>query len=217
MNNLRYQWTPFLMYGQKIEVRKNAVIYRQGEPGKGFYYLDRGGIKIILLSDNGHERTIDYVSIGTLSGEHGAYKGAYLTTAIATSPSVLYYFSDEALSNVCRDHPHAALIFTNSQIYKFRLLAEIIAFQDSPVEQQMAHYLIRLHAVHQNENVPIDQTSFARYIDASRITVNKVLHKWKLHGYIELSNRGAIRILDIEKVKEIAHREEESAGILLWK
>ncbi|EST54154.1 Crp/Fnr family transcriptional regulator [Brevibacillus panacihumi W25] len=217
MTNLRYQWSPYLMYGQKMEVKKNVVVYRQGEQGKGFYYLDRGGLKIILLSANGHERTIDYVPVGMLSGEHGAYKGSYLTSAITTNPSILYYFSDEALNNICMDHPQAAVLFTNSQIFKVRLLAEVIAFQDSPVEQQMAHYLIRLHSIHQNENVPIDQTSFARYIDASRITVNKILHKWKEMGIIELSHRGAIRIVEIDKMNEIATREEESVGISLWK
>lgn len=210
MINLRYKWTPFLMYGQKMECKKNTVVYRQGGNGTGFYYLDRGGLKIILLSANGHERTIDYVPVGMLSGEHGAYKGLYLTTAITTGPSVLYYFSDEALTHVCRDHPHAAIIFTNSQIHKVRILAEIIAFQDSPVEQQMAHYLIRLFSVHENENVPIDQTSFARYIDTSRITVNKILQKWRQQGMIELSNRGAIRITDIEKMRELVQSEIEN-------
>jgi CRP-like cAMP-binding protein len=196
------------MYGQKLELKKNTVVYRQGERGRGFYYLDKGGLKIVLLSDNGHERTIDYVPTGGLAGEHGAYKGPYLTTAITTCPSVLYYFSDEALSRVCRDHPHAAVIFTNSQIYKVRLLAEIIAFQDSPIEQQMAHYLLKLTSIHKNENVPIDQTSFARYIDTSRITVNKILQKWRQQGLIELSSRGAIRVIDPDKMKEIIHQPD---------
>ncbi|UFJ41083.1 Crp/Fnr family transcriptional regulator [Brevibacillus humidisoli] len=203
MSNLRYKWTPFLMYGKKLELSKNTVVYRQGERGRGFYYLDKGGLKITLLSDNGHERTIDYVPTGGLSGEHGAYKGTYLTSAITTCSSVLYFFSDEALSRVCQDHPHAAIIFTNSQIYKVRLLAEIIAFQDSPIEQQMANFLIKLTTVHENENVPIDQTSFARYIDTSRITVNKILQKWRQQGLIELSSRSKIRVVDVDRLKEL--------------
>lgn len=203
MVDLRYKWTPFLAYGQRLELKKNTFVYRQGEQGKGFYYVDQGGVKIVLLSDNGIERTIDYVPIGSLSGEHGAFRGTYLTTAITTSPSVLYYFSDEALSKVCRDHSHAAVIFTNSQIYKVRLLAEIIAFLDSPIEQQMAYFLLKLISIHDNENIPIDQTSFARYIGTSRITVNKILQKWRQQGLIQLSNRGTIQIVEIEKMKEI--------------
>lgn len=201
MANLRYQWAPFLLYGKKLG--KHTTVYNQGEEGKGFYYLDKGGVKITLLSDNGHERTIDYIPIGGLFGEHGAYNGHHLTSAITISSSILYFFSDEALSRICRDYPQAAILFTNSQIYKVRILAEIIAFHDSPIEQQMANYLLKLTTVHGDDNVPIDQTAFARYIDTSRITVNKVLQKWRQQGLIELSGRGAIRVVNVAGLRGI--------------
>ncbi|MGG4499089.1 Crp/Fnr family transcriptional regulator [Brevibacillus reuszeri] len=206
MASLRYQWTPYLMYGKKIEMGKHTTIYHQGDLGTGFYYLDKGSIKITLLSENGHERTIDYIPTGGLFGENGAYNGSYLTSAITTSPSVIYFFSDEVLSHVCQDHPQSAVIFTNSQIYKLRLLAEIIAFTDSPIEVQMAKYMLKLIAVHGNKHIPIDQTSFARYIDTSRITVNKTLQKWRQQGLIELSERSAIRVVDLEGLRGIYSR-----------
>lgn len=199
---LRYKWTPFLTYGQRHEMKKNTVVYRQGDNGKGFYYLEQGGVKIILLSDNGHERIIDYVPTGTLLGEHGAHKASYLTSGITTSPSILYHFSDEALTRVCKDFPHAAMLFANSHIYKVRLLAEIISLLDTPVEQQMAHYLLRLIHIHKNECLPIDQTSLASYIGTSRITVNKIFQKWRQQELIQFSN-GIIRVIDSTKLKEI--------------
>ena len=203
MADLRYQWTPHLIHGKKIETGKHTTIYRQGDVGTGFYYLDKGSVKITLLSENGHERSIDYIPLGGLFGEHGAYKGSYLTSAITTAASVIYFFSDEVLSRICQDHPQAAVIFTNSQIYKLRLLAEIIAFTDSPIEQQMANFLLKLIAVHADNHIPIDQTSFARYIDTSRITVNKILQKWRQQGLIELSERGAIRVVDLKALRGI--------------
>jgi CRP/FNR family cyclic AMP-dependent transcriptional regulator len=207
---LRYKWTPFLSYGQKLEMKKNTVVYRQGENGRGFYYLDQGGVKIILLADNGHERIIDYVPIGTLLGEHGAHRGSYLTTAVTTSPSTLYYFSNEALANVCKDHPYAAMLFTNSHIYKVRLLAEIISLLDSPFELQMAHYLLKLIQIHENDHVPIDQTSLASYIGTSRITVNKIIQKWRQQGLIHFCN-GVIRVMDVEKLRDILADHEKIA------
>lgn len=200
MLNLRYAWSPFLKYGKFIEMKENTVIYHQGSGGKGFYYLSRGEIKITILSDKGEERTVNYVPEGMLFGENGINKESYLTTAITTSPSVLYHFSDEALTRICKEHPNAATIFTNSLIYKFRLLAEIIAFLDSPVEQQMAHYLLKL--VNENGKFTINQTSFARYIGTSRITVNKIIQKWNKDGIIKLSDR-TIHIIDTNKMKEI--------------
>ncbi|ABO68509.1 Crp/Fnr family transcriptional regulator [Geobacillus thermodenitrificans] len=200
--NLRYKWTPFLAYGQRLELKKNTVVYRQGEDGKGFYYLDQGSVKISTLSSNGFERVIDYVPVGTLLGEHGACRGTYLTTAITTAPTILYYFSDEALTRVCQDHPEAALLFSHSHIYKVRLLAEIIAYMDCSVEQQMAHFLLKLVDIHGKETIPIDQASLARYIGTSRITVNKVMQKWRKQGLIRCGN-SIIYVLDTSRLKKL--------------
>ncbi|WP_413300791.1 helix-turn-helix domain-containing protein [Bacillus sp. 1P10SD] len=64
----------------------------------------------------------------------------------------------------------------------------------------MAHYLLKL--INENGNFFIDQTSFARYIGTSRITVNKILNKWKNQKLIRLSNR-TIDLLDINRLKSI--------------
>lgn len=201
MLNLRYSWEPFLKYGQKFEMGKNKVIYRQGETGRGFYYLSKGEINITLLSDKGDERIINIVPTGMLFGEHGVQREPYLTSAITTSSTVFHYFSDEALAAVCKEHPHAATVYTDSLIYKFRILAEIISLIDSPVEQQMAHYLLKL--VQENGNVSMNQTSFARYIGTSRITINKVIQKWKQEGFIQLNEREIV-ILDMDRMNAIA-------------
>jgi CRP/FNR family transcriptional regulator, cyclic AMP receptor protein len=200
MKNLRNAWSPYLQYGNKLVLEENSVVYRQGCEGKGFFFLSEGGIKITLLSKEGVERTVNYVPEGMLFGEHGSRKEAYLTSALTTCSTVVYQFSDEALEKVCENHPEAACIFTNSLIYKFRILAEIIAFLNSPVEQQMAHYLLKL--INENGSFSIDQTSFALYIGTSRITVNKILNKWKTQKIIDLSNR-TIEILDITRLKEL--------------
>ncbi|MFP5113292.1 Crp/Fnr family transcriptional regulator [Bacillaceae bacterium C204] len=200
MKNLRYSWRPFLNYGKRLVIEENSAVYHQGGEGKGFFYLSKGGIKITLLSSEGVERTVNYVPEGMLFGEHGVRNEPYLTSAISSCLSEIYFFSDEALGMICEKHPEAACIFTNSLIYKFRILAEIIAFLNSPVEQQMAHFLLKL--INENGKVSIDQTSFARYIGTSRITVNKILNKWKNQKWIQISNRN-ISILDINSLKEI--------------
>lgn len=200
MKNLRNAWSPYIKYGNKLVLEENSVVYRQGCEGKGFFFLYKGGIKITLLSNEGVERTINYVPEGMLFGEHGSRRQPYLTSAMTTCSSVVYHFSDDSLVKVCENHPEAACIFTNSLIYKFRILAEIIAFLNSPVEQQMAHYLLKL--INENGNISIDQTSFARYIGTSRITVNKILNKWKNQEIIYISNR-TIDILDVNRIKEI--------------
>ncbi|WP_163103179.1 Crp/Fnr family transcriptional regulator [Peribacillus alkalitolerans] len=207
MLDLRYKWKPFLNYGQMIEFEKNKIIYRQGETGKGIYYLCKGEVKITLLSDRGDERIINIVPPGMLFGEHGIHNEHYLTGAYTCRQSMIYHFSDEVLSMICKEHPEASMIFTNSLIYKFRILAEIISYLDCPVEQQMAYYLVKLYQ--ENGNVPMNQTSFAKYIGTSRLTVNKVIQKWKQEDYIDLNSRQII-IKDMNRMKAIAHNLAEA-------
>lgn len=207
MLNLRHKWEPYLKYGQRLEMKKHKVVYHQGETGKGVYYLSKGEINITLLSDKGDERIINVVPSGMLFGEHGIHEEPYLTSATTTCPSTVYLFSDEALANICKDYPEAASIYTNSLIYKFRILAEIISLMDSPVEQQLAYYLIKLF--HENGNVPMNQTSLARYIGTSRITINKVIQKWKQDEYIELQNREIV-IKQMDKILAIAQNNNAS-------
>ncbi|WLR57239.1 Crp/Fnr family transcriptional regulator [Mesobacillus subterraneus] len=201
MHFLRYQWEPYLSYGKLFEFEKNKVVYLQGEAGRGIFYLKKGEIKVTLLSDKGDERIINMVPPGMLFGEHGVHGEPYLTSGTTTCPSLVYYFSDDVIATICRQHPEAAGIYTDSLIYKFRTLAEIIAHLDSPVEQQMAFYLLKL--VQENGNASMNQTAFSKYIGTSRITVNKIIQKWKQNGYIELHKREII-ITNFDKIRALA-------------
>jgi CRP/FNR family transcriptional regulator, cyclic AMP receptor protein len=201
MQNLRYLWEPFLSYGQVFDVERNKVVYHQGEAGRGIFYLKKGEVKVTLLSDHGDERIINIVTPGMLFGEHGIHGEPYLTSGTTTCASTIYFFSDDVITTICKEHPHAAGIYTDSLIYKFRTLAEIIAHLDSPVEQQMAFYLLKL--VQENGNASMNQTAFAKYIGTSRITVNKIIQKWKQKDYIELKQREII-IKDFDEISAIA-------------
>lgn len=197
-----FAWEPFISYGKKRQVKKNAILYRQGEIGSGFYYLDQGEVKIKLLSDKGDERIIDYISPGELLGEQGIKGEAYFTTASVTKTSTLFYFSNEAFQQICKDHPTAANIIMNSIIRKVRLLAKTVSLQNSSMEHQMAHFLYKLYKKHRKTDLTIDQTSLAHYIGTSRVTVYKILQQWKTREIITITNR-KIHLIDVEKLQSI--------------
>ncbi|WP_036737646.1 Crp/Fnr family transcriptional regulator [Paenibacillus zanthoxyli] len=197
----RYAWRPFLKYGQLIKLKKNTVIFNQGDIGNGFYYLDAGSIKKTIFADNGDERIIYNIADGMLFGEDGMNREPYLANAVATMDCTLYHFSKQDFLAACTDDPNAAIIFTGSLMYKLRLLAQTIKFMDSTVETKLAHYLLRLKA--EVDGVPVDQTTIANSLGTSRVTINKVLNKWKKEGVIEVSNR-MICILDSDRMKQLA-------------
>ncbi|KRF67240.1 hypothetical protein ASG99_16575 [Bacillus sp. Soil768D1] len=202
MINQQYIWNNFIAsgYGQKIKVKKNTILFRQGEIGQGFYFLEKGEVKISLLSKQGIERDIDYVMPGDLLGEHGFNHNPYFTTALITTPSTLYFFSKKDFNQLCLDIPEAANILMDSLILKVRLLAEATAILNAPADYRLAHFLYKLHLRENELKIKLSQVSLARFIGTSRVTVYKIINQWKAEEIIDYE-KGYIHFLDITKLK----------------
>lgn len=198
---LRYSWQPYLSFGQRLAVVKDTYIYYQQDEGKGFYYLSEGNIRISVSFSEGVERTINYVPEGMLFGEHGIYNDPYLTTACTVKSCVIYYFSDSDFIKICNAFPDAKHIFTQSLLFKFRIVAELLSFTSSPAEQQIAHFLIKL-LKENGEDIALNQTALANYIGVSRISVNRILNNWKRSGIVDISNN-RIRVKELQKLKDL--------------
>ena len=202
MNNFLDQWNMLVGEIHLRSYKKNDVIFRQGESGKGFYYVEEGMVIVKLLTDHGEERIIDFVLPGELFGETGIRGNSYLTTAVAGECAAVYFFSNECFDRICSADHSISDIVMNSLINKIRLLAESVSILDSSVEKQTAHFLLKLFQKMRTGNLPITQTSLAHYIGTSRITVYKLLQKWNKAGILEVSNR-KIHILDPERLQNI--------------
>ncbi|MEH7309390.1 Crp/Fnr family transcriptional regulator [Neobacillus drentensis] len=201
-NLLRYQWNPYLFYGQKRVLKKNHLLFRQGERGNGFYFVAEGHVNIKIISDQGIERIVDYIPEGFLIGEQGILEKPYMTTAITETKSILYYYSNETFQEMCKEHQDAGTLFMNSLIQKIRLLAETVSLLNTPVELQMAHFLLKLYHKYGSSQLPISQTSLAQYIGTSRISIYKILQQWMKKDLIDIRNR-SIDLLDIKQIEAI--------------
>lgn len=205
-NLLRYHWNPYLIYGQRCDFNKNHTIYRQGEQGRGFYYVAEGNVNIKIISDQGNERIVDFIPEGFLIGEQGILEKPYMTTAITETKSILYYFSIETFREICKENRDIGTLFMNSLIQKIRLLAETVSLLNTPVELQMAHFLHKLYHKYGSSQIPITQTSLAQYIGTSRISIYKILQQWMKNDLIDIRNR-SIELLDIKQIESIFKNE----------
>src|SRR5690625_3340278 len=85
-------WTPYLKYGERQFVKKKTTIYWQKEEGdNGFYYLEKGIIKISTRIYDGEERILDIVSSGHPFGEQTVDGEMYFSTAITLEDSIVYF------------------------------------------------------------------------------------------------------------------------------
>lgn len=199
---MKSNWDKYISlgYGQRKELDKNTVLFRQGELGQGFYYLAAGEAKISLLSNQGCERDIDYVMPGKLLGEHGFLNTPYFTTSVITSHSILYFFSKDDFNKLCIDFPEVASIFMDSLILKVRLLAETTTILNAPAEYRLAHFLYKQYKWKNEIKIKVSQNSLASFIGTSRVTIHKIISQWKQEGMLE-HNKGWIHFLDINKLE----------------
>lgn len=205
MTTQQRSWTDFISMGfgrQKI-YDENMILFRQGEVGHGFYYVSAGEVKISLLSNEGHERDIDYVTPGKLVGEQGFNNNVYFTTAQLTMPSILYFFSDEDFNELCLEAPEAIHLFTTSLLLKVRLLAESTALLNAPAEYRLAHFLYKQFIAQNKDVIQINQASLARFVGTSRVTIHKIMKQWTIDGMIEY-NKGSIHLLNHQKLENLS-------------
>lgn len=198
---LRYTWEPYVQYGKRMELDKDTFIYRQQEKGRGFYYLSEGLICNTIVSSEGDEHVINYITEGMLFGEPGIQHQPYITSAYAVRPSIIHYFSNQTFQEICHTFPEAQFIFTKALLYKHRTLTEMIRFMDGSVEQKIAYFTIKLD-YDIGEMIPFTQTNFAHFISISRKSVNQVINKWEKEGIIRI-NGDKLEILDKMRLKKL--------------
>ncbi|MFD1706272.1 Crp/Fnr family transcriptional regulator [Siminovitchia sediminis] len=199
---MNHEWKPYLIHGQKRTFSKGQMLFLQGEESHGIYFLENGKVNILLLSEDGKERIVEYVIGKALIGETGILGQPYLTSAKCETKSTFYYYPLENIKHLCQQHPKAKEILMKSMSNKVQMLTETMSMTDKPFEQQMAYFLLQLYRKHNTLSVPISQISLAQYIGTSRITIYKIMQKWEKEG-IASQGKKKINILDLEKMKTL--------------
>ena len=194
-------WYLYSKYAEVKVLKKDTLLFRQGDIINGFYYLQEGKVMISVLRDDGYERIIDFVYSGSLLGEQFINRTASFTTATLLTDATLYFFSIEQFELLTVEHPETSKQFAYSLIDKIRMLAQINTIINAPIDVQLAHYLLNLNEKTGSNTIHLTQKSISQYIGKSRVAIWSVLKQWKSEGIIEITNQTFI-LKEIEKLKE---------------
>jgi|SRR5690625_2672079 len=199
VNGKMFDWSHYLIYAEIQKLKKETVLFRQGDKSNGFYFLQDGIIMISVLREDGYERIIDFVFPGSLSGEQMINNTASFTTATLMVDSTLYYFSKKQFTIMVKKYPEIAQQLSNSLINKVRLLANINAILNAPVDVQLAHFLLNLHEKKGIKSIELTRNTIAKYIGKSRVAIWKVLKEWQDEGIVEIKNQ----IFDLKNLDKL--------------
>ncbi|HTC56623.1 MAG TPA: Crp/Fnr family transcriptional regulator [Candidatus Sulfotelmatobacter sp.] len=179
--------------GRKIlPVPKKETIFAQGDPADAVFYLQKGKVKLTVVSKVGKEATIAIVSEGNFFGE-GSLAGQLLRmgSAVAMTDCELLRVEKKAMMNALhREHAF-------SDMFVAYLLARNIRYEEDLVDQlfnssekRLARVLLLL-AHFGKEGMPetvvpkISQETLAEMVGTTRSRVSFFMNRFRKLGFID--------------------------------
>jgi CRP/FNR family transcriptional regulator, cyclic AMP receptor protein len=179
--------------------RKNEVVFSQGDAADSVFYIQKGKLKLTVVSEHGKEAVVSILGQDEFSGE-GCLAGQALRMATATAMTdcEIMELDKKALVLVLHNEP------AFSQMFIAHLLARTIRLDEDLVDQlfnssekRLARALLLL-ANFGKEGRPepiianISQETLAEMIGTTRSRVNQFMNKFRKLGFIDYN--GAIEV-----------------------
>jgi CRP-like cAMP-binding protein len=167
------------------------VAFEQGDPADDVRYLQKGTIKISVLSRLGREAVVAILAAGDFFGE-GALAGqsVRIETATAMAPSSVLIIAKQAMVRLLHEEPLFADRFLRHMLERnMRIEADLIDQLFKSSEKRLARTLLLLARYGQADperTLPkISQETLAEMIGATRSRVNFFMNKFRKLGLIE--------------------------------
>jgi len=178
--------------------RKGSVIFSQGDPGDDVRYIQKGAIKLSVISRIGKEAVVAMLGPGDFFGE-GALAGQprRIGTATAVTPCSVLVIEKDAMVRLLHDEPTFSDRFISYMLARnIRIEADLVDHLFNSSEKRLARTLLLL-ARYGGENpsrtLPkISQETLAEMIGATRSRVNFFMNKFRKLGLIEYN--GGLKI-----------------------
>ena len=171
---------------------KEKIVFSQGQPSDTVMYIQKGGIKISVLSRTGKEAVVAMLGPGDFFGE-GALTGqpVRLGTATATIPTTVLVIEKGAMLQLLRDEPKLSERFIAYMLGRnLRVEADLVDHLFNSSEKRLARTLLLLARYGDQEGpqqrIPkISQETLAEMVGTTRSRVNFFMNKFRDLGFIE--------------------------------
>ena len=175
-----------------IEFRRDEVIYAQGDPCTSVMYIQRGEVKLSVLSKRGREAVVALLSPGDFFGE-GSLAGQPIRMGSATAivaSVVLVIQKAKMIRLLHRQHTISDRFISHMLARNIRIEEDLVDQLFNSSEKRLARTLLLLARYGKQDKphrmVPkISQETLAEMVGTTRSRVNFFLNKFKRLGFIE--------------------------------
>jgi CRP-like cAMP-binding protein len=171
---------------------RGKVVFSQGQPSDAVMYIQKGSIKISVLSRTGKEAVVAMLGPGDFFGE-GALTGqpVRIGTATATAPTTVLIIEKGVMLGLLRDEPTFSERFITYMLARnIRIEADLVDHLFNSSEKRLARALLLLARYGDQagpvRRVPkISQETLAEMVGTTRSRVNFFMNKFRDLGFIE--------------------------------
>jgi CRP/FNR family transcriptional regulator, cyclic AMP receptor protein len=177
--------------------RKDQVVFSQGDLAEAVFYIQKGKVKVTVVSDRGKEAVVALLGADEFCGE-GCLAGQprRMATATAMTDCTIMRLQKASIIRVLHDEPGFSEIFIS------HLLARTIRVEEDLVDQlfnssekRLARLLLLL-ANFGKEGRPepiiakISQETLAEMIGTTRSRVSFFMNKFRRLGFVDYNGSG---------------------------
>lgn len=181
-----------------INYKKGQTVFAQGDNADDVRYLQKGSVKLSVLSRIGKEAVVAILTPGDFFGE-GVLAGQprRIGSATAVSASSVAVIGKEVMAKLLHDEPTFAARFLSHMLGRnIRIEADLVDQLFNSSEKRLARTLLllaRYGQVNPQRNIPrISQETLAEMIGTTRSRVNFFMNKFRKLGLIEYN--GTLKI-----------------------
>ena len=182
------------------QYRRSAVVFAQGAACVEVMYLQRGSVKLSVLSSAGKEKIVSVLQPGDFFGE-GCLAGqqAHIATAVALTASTVVVIEKKHLFEMLHTHPGLNELFLGHMLKRnIRIEEDLIDHLFNSVEKRLARTLLLLARYGTEDGSPqrivprLSQEALAEIVGTTRGRVNFFMNKFRQMGYIDYN--GGIKV-----------------------
>ena len=192
-------------------VKRNQMIFAEGDPGAGFYVLTEGRVKIYKLSPEGKEHILHIMPPGEPFGEVAVFAGEpFPAFAEAIEDGSVLFFPREAFTKLVGANPSLAMNMLAILSRRLRMFAATIeALSLKEVPHRLAAYLLSLPPQGKSDwmSLDISKNQLASLMGTIPETLSRILSRMSKDGLIETKGQREVRIINRADLKELAEGE----------
>jgi len=183
------------------EFQAGQTVVSQGEECTDVYYIEKGMVKLTLVSNRGKGAVLGILGHGDFFGE--ACIGGdvvFSTSAIALMPSVIHVIKRKSMIRMVEENPSLSAHFINYLLTRNRRIEQdLIDHMFNFSEKRLARVLLLLARIGKDGEVApilekIGQDTLAEMVGTTRSRVNFFMNKFRKQGHIHYN--GGLKVHD---------------------